>query len=66
MRLVALPGSGLTWTVVVGLAVVGLDHWSEKPPEVFGVSLGQLFVAVALAVALGWGLLVAGLSRQGR
>ena len=59
-KLVVLAGSGLTWTVVGGLLFLG-GVWAEKPPEILGVSLGQLFVAVAVAVALGWVLLVWGI-----
>jgi hypothetical protein len=59
-KLVAPIGSGLTWAVVAGLLYLGLPIWSEKPPEIVGVSLGQLLVAVAGAVALGWFLLVWG------
>lgn len=68
--LVAIVGSGMTWAVVAVLLWVGLPIWSEKPPEVLGVSLGQLFVAAAAGVALGWFLVVGGLladrSRGGR
>jgi hypothetical protein len=48
-----LIGRLMSWAGVAWLAAAGLSAWSQRPPEMLGLPLGQVLVIAAVAIGAG-------------